>query len=87
MTQTVPYADGIRPKGLLSFLYNAVFDPDTNQNCHEDIQGTMKFFGLSEQEQAAITAAQDAGQPDPEALEKVANLLVAELAKGYSVIW
>ncbi|MCP4168861.1 MAG: hypothetical protein GY759_23595 [Chloroflexi bacterium] len=51
MTDSTHWASGVRPKGLLSFLYNAINDPETNQSCHIDIQGTMQFFALTDDEQ------------------------------------
>ncbi len=87
MTDSTHWASGVRPKGLLSFLYNAINDPETNQSCHVDIQGTMQFFGLTDDEQKAVLNAQGAGAPSQKTLGAILDLLLPELAEGYGVVW
>lgn len=67
------------PKGLISFAYNAIFNPSTNESARLDLMGEMSKFGLSEEAQNLILQGQMGGFPDQESKERFIALLRQEL--------
>jgi len=69
------------PEGLLSFLYNVMNVPALNEEFRADPLGVMNSFGLSEDEQKAIS---DYNQDN---VEGVLTALKAELIAERMAFW
>jgi hypothetical protein len=76
-----------KPQGLLSFAYNAAYDPATNKAIREDLEGVMSEFNLSPQAKTCIRTAQQRGEPADEDIEEFTSLLAAELKEGYTILY
>ena len=75
----MPDKPGELPKGLISFAYNAMFNPAINVRARADLMQEMSKFGLSDEARALIYAAQICGIPDQEYEERLVKLLTLEL--------
>ena len=75
----MPDKPGELPQGLISFAYNAIFNPAINARARADLMQEMSKFGLSDEAKALIYAAQTCGVPDREYEERLIELLALEL--------
>jgi hypothetical protein len=75
------------PPGLLSFLYNAVYNKEVNEAIRRNIETVMTDFHLTDNQKAAIRAAKDRGSPNEGDIEGVVNLLVPFLMTHYPDVW
>lgn len=70
---------GELPQGLISFAYNAMFNPAINDRARADLKQEMSRFGLSAEARVLIYAAQTCGIPDREYEGRLVKLLALEL--------
>ena len=75
------------PKGLLSFTYNAIYNPATNEGARVDLMQEMSKFELSDEAKALIFEAQTDGVPHRQSEERLVELLVQELMGTFKNLW
>lgn len=76
------------PPGLLSFLYNAVYNQQIiNELRNNQLDQVIAAFELNSSEESAVRNALQGGEPSAKELEKITDLLKPYLQKGYGDIW
>ncbi len=73
------------PKGLISFAYNAIYNPVINTGARVDLIKEMSKFELSDEAKILIFEAQTNGTPNKENEDKLIELLTQELMTKFKI--